>query len=108
MQAPPPQETPGPGRLPRRIKNDGLACRRTPEGTVDRDPGDASRRDPRREVGDLPEGVLVSQDRIEMRFNGAKDAVGRLYALAHAFVNDYERFEELVDGGVGGGGEVSE
>ena len=45
-----------------------------------------------------------------MRFSGAKDAVGRLYALAQALVNDYERFEELVDGGreVVGGGEGSE
>ena len=29
-----------------------------------------------------------------MRFNGAKEAVERLYALAYALVNDYERFEE--------------
>lgn len=33
---------------------------------------------------------------IEVRFAGAKDAVQRLYALAQALVNDYERFEELV------------
>ena len=38
-----------------------------------------------------------------MRFKGAKEAVERLYALAYALVNDYERFEGLVDGGVGGG-----
>ena len=49
----------------------------------------------------LPEGVSVSR-------GPAKEAVERLYALAYALVNDYERFEELVDGGVGGGGEVSE
>ena len=39
----------------------------------------------------------------------AKDAVERLYAMAHALVNDYERFERLVDDGRGegdGGGEV--
>ncbi len=32
----------------------------------------------------------------------------QLYALAHALVNDYERFERLVDGRgeVDGGGEV--
>ena len=59
-------------------------------------------------LASLPEGVSVSRDRIEVRFNGAKDAVSRLYALAKALVNDYERFEELVDGEVGGGGEVSE
>ena len=61
-------------------------------------------------LASLPEGVSVSRDRIEVRFNGAKEAVGRLYALAHALVNDYERFEALVDGGgeVGDRGEVSE
>ena len=59
-------------------------------------------------LASLPEGVSVFRDRIEVRFNGAKEAVERLYALAYALVNDYERFEGLVDGGVGGGGEVSE
>ena len=57
----------------------------------------------------LPEGVLVEPERIEVRFNGAKDAVGRLYALAQALVSDYETFETLVDGGeaAGGRGEVT-
>ena len=59
-------------------------------------------------LASLPERVSVSRDRIEVRFNGAKEAVEQLYALAYALVNDYERFEGLVDGGVGGGGEVSE
>ena len=61
-------------------------------------------------LASLPEGVSVSRDRIEVRCNGAKEAVERLYALAYALVNDYERFEALVDGGgdVVGGGEVSE
>ena len=46
----------------------------------------------------------------EVRFSGAKDAVGRLFALAQALTNDYERFEELVEGGdlAGGGGAVRE
>ena len=41
-----------------------------------------------------------------MRFSGAKHALEQLYALAYALGNDYERFEALVDGGVGGGREV--
>ena len=59
-------------------------------------------------LADLPEGVSVERGRVEVRFDGAKDAVERLYALAHALVNDYERFERLVDSRreVGGGGEV--
>ena len=57
-------------------------------------------------LASLPEGVSVERDRIEVRFSGAKNAVEQLFALAHALVNDYERFEALVDGGVGGGGGV--
>ena len=45
----------------------------------------------------LPEGVSVEPGRIEVRFSGAKDAVGRLFALAQALTNDYEQFEALVD-----------
>ena len=58
----------------------------------------------------LPAGVSVEPGRIEVRFSGAKDAVGRLFALAQALTNDYERFEELVEGGdlAGGGGAVRE
>ena len=47
----------------------------------------------------LPAGVSVEPGRIEVRFSGAKDAVGRLFALAQALTNDYERFEELVEQG---------
>ena len=59
-------------------------------------------------LASLPKGVTVERDRIEVRFDGAKNAVERLYALAHALVNDYERFEELVDGGVRRGEVVTE
>ena len=57
----------------------------------------------------LPAGVSVEPGRIEVRFSGAKDAVGRLFALAQALTNDYEQFEALVEGdSAGGGGEVRE
>ena len=58
----------------------------------------------------LPDGVSVEPGRIEVRFRGAQDAVGRLFALAQALTNDYEQFEALVEAGeaAGGGGEVSE
>ena len=58
-------------------------------------------------LASLPEGVSVSSDRIEVRFGSAKEAVGRLYSLAQALVNDYERFETLVDQ-AGEGEEVGE
>ena len=47
----------------------------------------------------LPAGVSVEPGRIEVRFSGAQDAVGRLFALAQALTHDYERFETLVEGG---------
>jgi hypothetical protein len=50
----------------------------------------------------LPAGVTVEPGRIEVPFRGARDAVGRLFALAQALTNDYDRFEDLV----GGGGEA--
>ena len=58
----------------------------------------------------LPDGVSVEPGRIEVRFRGAQDAVGRLFALAQALTHDYERFEALVEGGdlAGGGGAVRE
>ena len=59
-------------------------------------------------LASLPEGVTVERNRIEVRFDGAKNAVQQLYALAHALVNDYERFERLVDAGAGGGEVVTE
>ena len=47
----------------------------------------------------LPEGVSVDSGRIEVRFAGAKEAVGKLYALAQALVRDFERFEALAGKG---------
>ena len=53
-------------------------------------------------LASLPEGVKVARDRIEVRFSGAQDAVGRLFALAQALTHDYEQFEALVDGATPG------
>jgi hypothetical protein len=47
----------------------------------------------------LPEGVTVEAGRIEVRFRGAREAVVRLFALAQALTNDYDRFEEVVGRG---------
>ena len=46
----------------------------------------------------LPKGVAVEADRIEVRFASSHEAVARLFALAQALTNDYERFEALVAG----------
>jgi hypothetical protein len=47
----------------------------------------------------LPAGVTVAPGRIEVQFAGARDAVARLFALAQALTNDYDRFEDLVGRG---------
>ena len=52
-------------------------------------------------LASLPAGVSVRRDRIEVRFTSAKDAVARLFALAQALTNDYDRFETLIEGGQG-------
>ena len=47
-------------------------------------------------LADLPDGVLVERGRIEVRFDGAEDALARLYSLAQALGNDIGRFRTLV------------
>ena len=68
----------------------------------------SARRHSEARLSGLPAGVSVEPGRIEVRFSGAKDAVGRLFALAQALTNDYERFEALVEeeDAASGGGEV--
>ncbi len=46
-------------------------------------------------LADLPDGVLVERGRIEVRFDGAEDALARLYARAQALGNDFARFQAL-------------
>ena len=52
-------------------------------------------------LASLPAGVSVSRDRIEVRVTSAYDAVAKLFALAQALTNDYDRFETLIEGGEG-------
>ena len=44
----------------------------------------------------LPDGVRLEPGRIEVQFEGAHQGIERLYALAKALMNDYDRFETLV------------
>ena len=46
-------------------------------------------------LANLPEGVSVERGRIEVRFDGAEDALARLYTLAQALGNDLARFQPL-------------
>ena len=98
-------EVPAAGRVPRRGGAAHAPGGRAPPGAAHRDPGRGA---PAREarLSGLPDGVSVEPGRIEVRFSGAQDAVGRLFALAQALTHDYEQFEALVEAGeaAGGGG----
>ena len=63
-----------------------------------RGPVQGAGREHEREAGEPARGVS------EVRFDGAEDALARLFALAKALGNDYDRFEALVGRGVWGGG----
>ena len=66
-------------------------------------PGSGSRcrsRRSRRASRGLPEGVTVAPGRIEVRFAGAKEAVGESCSRwRRRWTNDYERFETIVGKG---------
>ena len=47
-------------------------------------------------LSNLPDGVSIERGRIEVRFDGAEDALARLYTLAQALGNDLQRFQALV------------
>ena len=47
-------------------------------------------------LSNLPHGVSIERGRIEVRFDGAEDALARLYTLAQALGNDLGRFQALV------------
>lgn len=47
----------------------------------------------------IPDGIVITRERIEVRYGSAKEALTRLYELARVLTNDYEEFEKLVDGG---------
>ena len=89
-------EAPRPGGVPRRGGETSPGGRRAPEGPADRVPVQGARRDHEREAGGPARGVSVERGRIEVRFDGAEDALARLYALAQALGNDLGRFQALV------------
>ena len=68
-------------------------------------PGSWSRcrsRRSRRACPACPRACRSSPAGIEVRFSGAQDAVGRLFALAQALTNDYEQIRGARRGGRGG------
>jgi hypothetical protein len=50
-----------------------------------------------RSMTDLPPGVILAPGRLEIRFYGAEDLLGRLYDLSVAISNDFARFNALLE-----------
>jgi hypothetical protein len=48
-----------------------------------------------RKVRDLPDGVLLRPGRLEVDFKGTEDLLTKLFDLAQAASNDFERFESI-------------
>ena len=70
--------------------------RRAPTGPADQGPVQGTRRDHEREAVEPARWVSIERGRIEVRFDGAEDALARLYTLAQALGNDLRRFQALV------------
>jgi hypothetical protein len=56
----------------------------------------------RRRVPDLPEDIQLQPGLLEVRFNGAEDLMKKLFELATAAANDFDRFVERVEPAAGG------
>jgi hypothetical protein len=50
------------------------------------------------QVAGLPDGVALGAGRIEVRFDSVPEALQKLFTLAQAISNDYDRFAALVSG----------
>ena len=67
-----------------------------PTGRADRCPVQGAAETMSAKLSNLPDGVSVERGRIEVRFDGAEDALARLCTLAQALGNDLGRFQALV------------
>ena len=52
------------------------------------------------QVAGLPAGVALGAGRIDVRFDSVPEALQKLFTLAQAIRNDYDRFAALISGEV--------
>jgi hypothetical protein len=52
----------------------------------------------KRVLADLPKGIELRPGELRIEFAGTEDLLRRLFELSQAILNDYERFEKLVEG----------
>ena len=48
------------------------------------------------QVAGLPDGIALGPGQIEVRFTSVQDALQKLFTLAQAITNDYDRFAAIV------------
>ena len=51
-----------------------------------------------RVVADLPAGISLQPGELRIEFFGTEDLLRHLFELSQAILNDYERFDVLVEG----------
>jgi hypothetical protein len=49
-------------------------------------------------VADLPAGVHLKPGELRLEFTGTEDLLRHLFELSQAILNDYRRFEEVIEG----------
>ena len=49
-------------------------------------------------VGDLPAGIHLRPDELRIEFFGTEDLLRHLFELSQAIINDYPRFQKLIEG----------
>jgi hypothetical protein len=50
-------------------------------------------------IGDVPSGIHLRPGELRIEFFGAEDLLRHLFELSQAIMNDYQRFESLVEEG---------
>ena len=45
----------------------------------------------------MPKGITIEPNRIEISFSSAKEALQKLFELSQLLVNDYDRFESIIE-----------
>jgi hypothetical protein len=63
-------------------------------------PVEAKVRDNR--LADLPSGIHLKPGELRLEFTGTENLLRQLFELSQAILNDYRRFEEVIEGRAGG------
>jgi hypothetical protein len=79
-----------------RVVEELALLRKLSPGRGIRIPVEAKVRDHR--LADLSPGIHLKPGELRMEFSGTEDLLRQLFGLSQAILNDYERFEEVING----------